>query len=182
MTALAPARPRRLSAGARRGVLVVHIAAAGTWLGIDVVLAVLVGTALLDTDIATTLVALRALQFLVWPLLVSGVACLASGVILGLGSRWGVVRYRWVAVKLVLNVVLVVLVAAALRPGVADAAELATSWAGPAAPPVGDLVFPPIVSTIALLVATALSVIKPWGRLRRAPGPGRPTLPAHSAR
>jgi hypothetical protein len=167
VTALAPARPRRLGAGARRGVLLVHIAAAGSWLGIDVVLAVLVGTALFDADGAAALLALRALQFLVWPLLVAGVLCLISGVVLGLGSKWGLIRYRWVAVKLVLNVVLVVLVAVLLRPAVADAAELATGSTGPVAPPVGDLLFPPIVSTTALLVAMTLSVVKPWGRIRR---------------
>jgi hypothetical protein len=32
---------------------------------------------------------------------------------------------------------------------------------------VGDLVFPPIVSTGALLFAMVLSVFKPWGRVRR---------------
>src|SRR5262245_59713934 len=29
---------------------------------------------------------------------------LISGIVLGLGSKWGVIRYRWVTVKLVLNV------------------------------------------------------------------------------
>lgn len=167
VTALAPARPWRRGARARRGVLVVHIAAAGTWLGIDVVLAVLVGTALFEPDVAAAVTALRALTFLVWPLLAAGVLCLVSGVVLGLGSKWGVVRYRWVAVKLVLNVVLVVLVAVLLRPAVADAGELAAGWAGAVPPPVGDLVYPPIVSTTALLVAMTLSVVKPWGRIRR---------------
>jgi hypothetical protein len=35
---------------------------------------------------------------------------LASGVVLGLGTKWGLIRYWWVAAKLVLNVVLVALV------------------------------------------------------------------------
>jgi hypothetical protein len=32
---------------------------------------------------------------------------------------------------------------------------------------VDGLIFPPIVSTSALLVATVLAVYKPWGRIRR---------------
>jgi hypothetical protein len=32
---------------------------------------------------------------------------------------------------------------------------------------VGGLIFPPIVSTSALLVATVLAVFKPWGRIRK---------------
>jgi hypothetical protein len=33
---------------------------------------------------------------------------------------------------------------------------------------VGDLIFPPIVSPTALLVAMVLAVFKPWGRIRRS--------------
>ena len=40
----------------------------------------------------------------------------------------------------------------------------------PGALGVGDLIFPPIVSPAALLVAMVLAVFKPWGRIR---GPGR---------
>ncbi|GAB3817143.1 hypothetical protein [Micromonospora zhanjiangensis] len=169
-------RPFRLGARTRKTVLVAHIATAGAWLGIDVVLGILVVTALSTGDADTRALCYRALElFAVWPLFVVGVGCLASGVLLGLGSRYGVVRYWWVAVKLVLNLVLVVLVLIALRPGVADLAEVGRqiaagrlSAAGP-----GDMIFPPVVSTAALLLATVLSVFKPWGRTRRRI-PGRP--------
>jgi hypothetical protein len=32
---------------------------------------------------------------------------------------------------------------------------------------VGNLIYPPIVSPLALLIAMTLSVVKPWGRVRR---------------
>jgi hypothetical protein len=38
---------------------------------------------------------------------------------------------------------------------------------------VGDLIFPPIVSTSALLIAFVLAVFKPWGRIRKRPAPKR---------
>ena len=160
----------RLGAWRRKGVLVVHIVSAGAWIGIDVVMGVLVFTALLAGNEGTRALCYRALElFAVWPLIVTGLVCLASGVVLGLGTKWGLVRYWWVAIKLALNVVLVVLVMFALRPGVIEMAEQGRRFmAGePASLAVGGLVFPPVVSTSALLVATVLAVFKPWGRIRK---------------
>jgi hypothetical protein len=37
--------------------------------------------------------------------------------------------------------------------------------------PVGDMIYPPIVSPAALLIAMVLAVFKPWGRIRRRPEP-----------
>lgn len=161
---------RQLPRRVRKAVLVVHLAAAGAWLGLDVVLAVLIGTAGLTDDPNTKAVSLQALElFSVMPMLIIGLVCLVSGLVLGLGTKYGLVRYWWVAVKLVLNIVLVVLVATALRSGVQEAAEQARllSTGQIDAVPLGDLRFPPIVSPIALMVAVTLSVYKPWGRIRR---------------
>lgn len=168
-------RPRRLGARTRNGVLLVHIVSAGAWIGIDVVMAVLVFTALFGDD-ATLALVYRALEmFAVWPLFTTGMVCLTSGVVLGLGTKYGLVRYWWVAVKLVLNVLLATLVLVALRPGVDEAAERARLFESGEITTLamGDLIFPPVVSTTALLLATTLAVYKPWGRIGngpRAPG------------
>jgi hypothetical protein len=158
----------RLGAGTRKSILLVHIASAGAWLGIDVVMAVLVFTALFSDD-RTKALSFRALELVaVGPLLVTGLVCLLTGVLLGLGSKYGLLRYWWVAVKLVLNLLLTGLVLVSLAPEVADAAARARQFdAGVPAPlGVGDLIFPPIVSPTALLVAMVLAVFKPWGRIR----------------
>jgi hypothetical protein len=160
----------RLGARTRKGVLVVHIVSAGAWIGIDVVMGVLVFTALLAANEGARALCYRALElFAVWPLIVTGLVCVASGVVLGLGTKYGLVRYWWVAIKLALNVVLVVLVVFALRLGVIEMAEQGRRFmAGePASLAVGGLIFPPIVSASALLVATVLAVFKPWGRIRK---------------
>ena len=160
----------RLGRRARRVALIAHIVAAGAWIGIDVVLGVLVFTALLTSDTGTEALCYRALElFAVWPLVAAGVATLVTGVVLGLGTRYGLVRWWWVFVKLVMNVVLVVLVVFLLRPGIADAATYGEALAAGERLDldVGGLPFPPIVSGTALVVATVLSVVKPWGRLRR---------------
>jgi hypothetical protein len=172
----AVARPSvrwRLGATTRKSVLLVHIASAGAWIGIDVVMAVLVFTALLSDDDHTKALSFQALELVaVGPLLATGLVCLLSGVLLGLSSRHGLVRYWWVAVKLALNLLLTALVLVALAPEVASAAERARRFDDslPAPLGVGNLIFPPIVSPMALLVAMALAVFKPWGRIR---GSGR---------
>ena len=163
----------RLGARTRKSVLLVHIASAGTWIGIDVVMGVLVFTALLADDDRTKALSFRALELVaVGPLLATGLLCLLSGALLGLGSKWGLVRYWWVAAKLALNLLLTGLVLVALAPEVAAHADQARQLdAGlPASLAVGNLIFPPIVSPTALLVAMTLAIFKPWGRIRR---PGR---------
>jgi hypothetical protein len=159
----------RLPANVRKGVLLVHIASAGAWLGIDLVMAVLVGTVLVTDDPRTKALCFEALDlFVVWSLFTAGLVCLLSGIVLGVSSRYGLIRYWWVAIKLVLNIVLTSLVLVALRSGVDEAAERGQQFlAGtPVSLAAGDLIFPPIVSTTALLVAMVLSVFKPWGRIR----------------
>jgi hypothetical protein len=169
---LDPARRWRLGTWTRKGFLVVHVASAGAWIGIDVVMAVFVFTALLADDDSTKALCYRALElFAVWPLLTTGLVCLASGIVLGLGTKYGLVRYWWVAIKLVLNIVLTALVLVALRPAVTEAAEQGRQFAAgaPASLAVGDLIFPPIVSPTALLIAVVLAVFKPWSRIRKRP-------------
>ncbi|UYM07601.1 hypothetical protein [Solicola gregarius] len=155
----------------RKTVLVTHIVSAAAWIGIDVVVALLTVTSFLTDDAQTQAVAYRALGLVaVWPMLVAGLACLTSGLLLGLGTKYGLLRYWWVAIKLCLNVVLTTLVLVALRPGVDDLAEYGrATLAGESAAPVdtSQMAFPPAVSLTALTIAVVLSVFKPWGRTRK---------------
>jgi hypothetical protein len=169
--AAAPAAVRwRLGNRTRKSILVLHIASAGAWLGVDVVMGVLIFTALASDDPATRALCYRALELVaVGPLLACGLLSLLTGVVLGLGSRYGLRRYWWVAGKLGLNLVLTALVLVALAPEVAAHADQARRFqAGLPVPlEVGQLIFPPIVSPAALLVAMVLAVFKPWGRIRQ---------------
>ena len=169
----------KLAPRARKAVLTVHIVSSGAWIGIDVLVAVLVGVGLNGSDAVRGL-ALRTLaEFVVAPMLISGLVCLASGLLLGLATKWGLVRYWWVAVKLVMNVLLCLLIVVALQPGMAEvgAAGVAIESGEVPVTDLSNLVFPPAVSLTMLAVATLLSVYKPGGRVRRrSPGPfGRPS-------
>ena len=159
----------RMRPRTRKGVLVAHIVAAGAWIGLDVMLGVLIFTPLFTSDTATAALCYQALPLLLWPILLSGLTCLGTGIVLGVGTHHGLVRYWWVLVKLGLNVVLTLLVLVLLRPGLDEAAEAGRRLAaGGTVPDPSNLVFPPIVSGTSLVVATVLAVYKPWGRVRGA--------------
>ena len=177
LTRTAPPRPATagrvirmpLSARMRKLLLLVHIAAAGTWLGLDLVLGILVFTTLTGDTTGAGAAAASLAAVATWPLAAAGLLTLATGVLLGLGTKYGLVRYRWVLVKLVVNVVLVTLAVLVLWPGLTTVGETgrAALVAGDAPMMPATLVFPPIVSSTALIVAMTLSVFKPWGRTRR---------------
>jgi hypothetical protein len=174
MTAIRTAATVRLRLGrsTRRMVLLVHLAGSLGWFGADVVLGVLAVTGFVSEDPARVAACYTALHVFAVPVLVSlGLVSLASGLLLGLASRWGVVRTRWVLVKLVINLVLVALVPVLLQPRLAEVAEQARQVDPGLAERLGriplDLLFPAFVSGTALLVASVLAVWKPWGPTRR---------------
>ena len=154
--------------------LLTHLVSGLGWLGIEVVFLVLAVIGLTSDDPATVGACYQALGLFVMPtLLPAGLISLASGIVLGMGSKYGLLRYWWVAIKLVLNVILTALALVALPPRMGEAAELGR---GLGSGELGldaidrlqiDLMFPPTVSITALMLASVLAVYKPWGRLRR---------------
>jgi hypothetical protein len=167
----AAARPRwLLGRRTRLALLTAHLLAAGAWIGIDVVVAVLVVAGWFGDDPAVRGAAYQVLAtFVVGPMLTAGLASLVTGVLLGLGTKWGLLRYWWVAVKLALNVVLCTLIVVALQPGMAAVGAYGRTLAEGQTPTgdVTDLFYPPAVSLTALSLAVVLAVFKPWGRVRR---------------
>jgi uncharacterized membrane protein len=153
----------------RKTVLLIHIMAGGTWFGLDVAMAVLVFTAIGTDEPATCAHALQSLAFItVWPMFTAAMASLITGLVLGLGSRYGLVRYWWVMIKLVLNLTLAALIFS-LCGEISEIAAIGRQLAD--GQPTGwdftDMLFPPIVSPTALTVAFILSVFKPWGLIRK---------------
>ncbi|GHH27782.1 hypothetical protein [Lentzea cavernae] len=163
-----PARTNRvrwpLAAGLRKTVLVTHVVSAGAWIGVDVAAAVLVAVGWARSGDDRTDVYQALANYSVVPLLlaalVAGLVCLLTGVLLGLSTKWGLVRFWWVAVKLVLNVVACAMLLFFLGP----ISELASGEQ-----PLQDMWFVAFLATSALVLlgfAMVLSVFKPWGRVR----------------
>lgn len=131
----------RLSKPARATALSVHLLAATGWLGGLVALCVLRGPT-------------RAL----WPILAASAAlCVGTGALLGVGTPWGLWRYRWVITKWALAAAVGALAVLALRQ---------PEFATPARAGAGAL----------LGAAVVLSVVRPWGR-RRGRSRGRHRSP-----
>lgn len=162
--------PRSLRGRARKAVLTAHLLSGAAWFGIDLALGILVVTALVTDDPRTAGMALQAVElFAVWPMFGASILCLASGVVLGIGGRYGLIRYWWVAVKLGVNVLMSTLIVVALRPGIGEAASIGQRlMAGdPTAALPSDLLYPVSVAPSLLIAAYLLSVFKPWGLIRR---------------
>ncbi|MFJ4526636.1 DUF2269 domain-containing protein [Streptomyces sp. NPDC088810] len=156
----------KLSRPARRASLVVHVAASAGWLGLTLGLLALAVTATATGSAVTAEASVRAMKlFADWLLLPVAFLTSLSGVLLSVGTPWGLARHRWVSVKFWLTLAATAATAFALRPGL-DTAVATVAASGPAPGP-GGLLPGPIVSLCAYVFMTAISVLKPWGLTRR---------------
>lgn len=164
-------RTWRLPPAARKAVLVLHIVAGIGWMGVDVALFVLLMTARTTDDANLVISGFNAIRMIV-PVAVPplSLGILATGLVLGWGTPWGLLRYWWVFVKLILSLVMTVLVFVSLVPAVnsievlSAAAESADAVRASLGLLPTQLMFPPVVSFLMLSVATVLSIFKPWRR------------------
>lgn len=146
---LLPPMPR----GARRQVLVLHIAGSVGWVGLAVCMLALGVAGIVATDDVQRQSA-RVGVATIGGLLVTPFALvsLMTGVLLSLGTSWGLTRYWWVLAKFVITVAL----------------NIGVMVLGPTGPRLIVLV---VAQLTLLLIALVLSVHKPWGRIdRNAPG------------
>jgi hypothetical protein len=163
----------RFSPRIRKAVLTAHVVTAVGWLGAEVVVLGLATAGLAGADPA---VVYPAIGLVGPPLLVPlAVSAWAVGVLGSLGSPWGLVRHLWVAVKLVSTTVMAALVLFALRPTLVAAADLGAALP---ADQRTQLVVASAVATTLLVLNTAVSVYKPWGRTGLTPTGGRAGRPA----
>lgn len=156
----------KLSRPARRASLVVHVAASASWLGLTLGLLALGITAATTGSAVTVEASVRAMKlFADWLLLPVAFLTLLSGLLLSLGTPWGLARYRWVYAKFWLTLATTTATVFALRPAVNSAVTAVA--AGNPLPDAGDVLFGPIVSLSAYVFMTVISVVKPWGLTRR---------------
>ncbi|MFH8447361.1 DUF2269 family protein [Streptomyces sp. NPDC018026] len=156
----------KLGRPARRAFLVVHVLASAAWLGLTLGLLALGVTAATGASPVAVEAAVRCMKlFADWLLLPLALLTLVSGLVLALGTPWGLARHRWVYTKFWLTLGTTVATFFALRPGVNTA--VAAVAAGEPLPDAGDVLFGPVVSLSAYVFMTVLSLLKPWGLTRR---------------
>ncbi|MFE0178139.1 DUF2269 domain-containing protein [Streptomyces sp. NPDC059002] len=156
----------KLSRPARRATLVVHVVGSAGWLGLTLGLLALALTAI--TTESTTIIeaAVRSMKiFTDWLVIPLSLLTLLSGLLLSVGTPWGLAKHRWVYTKFWLTLATTIASVFALRPGVSDSA--ATVAAGDPITDASGLIAGPIVSLSAYVFMTVISVLKPWGLTRR---------------
>ena len=96
------------------------------------------------------------------------VATLVTGIVLGVGTKWGVLRYPWVAAKLLLIISVMAVGALVLGPSVQGMLDGTTDAKA-------AIVAAATCDVVALCLATGLSVFKPGRRMSRRRTLTRPT-------
>lgn len=156
--------------GLRKVALTAHVAFSVGWLG-AVVASLAFGIGGLTVGDASVVRAIYlTMELAGWFVLIPfSVASLLSGLVVALGTRWGLFRHYWVLVKLVMNVFATVILLAYMQTlsYLADIAAASTMANGdPSTLRDSSPVFHATGALVLLVVATILSVYKPQGLTR----------------
>ena len=158
----------RLRPHTRKWLLFTHVVASIGWIGVELSIVALGAVGLLTDDTAVA----GGVQLSAGTLgeifyLPASLLTLVSGIALSLGTKWGLVRYWWVAVKIAITLALTIGGNLAVVPKFAEAADLAARGE-----PIGDTAVMLVTAMSAgltlLLIATLLSFFKPGGKIRPA--------------
>jgi hypothetical protein len=158
-----------MSPGVRKVALTAHVIASVGWLGAVAGFLALAVSALVTEDAHTARAAYLGMEMIGWFALVPlSIASLITGLVQGLGTRWGLLRHHWVVIKLAITVV----ATAVLLMYMQTLGHLADLAADRTSSPAELLVWAssPVLhagaALLLLLVATVLAVFKPAGTTR----------------
>lgn len=150
----------------RKFVLLAHVTTSVAWSGAVAAFLVLAVTGLNSTNAQIVRSSYLVMPPITWFIIVPlAFASLLTGVLLSLGTKWGLFRYYWVLVKFLINslsIPILLLHTQVIRT-VAEAAATSTLSPIDLHDQRGQLVTIAIAALAALLFATTLSVYKPRG-------------------
>lgn len=153
----------------RKTVLVLHVITAVGWLGVTIADVALGATALTTDRPELQHAMFRALGVIAdFVLIPIAWTAFLTGLLLALGTKWGLIRHKWVLTKFLLTTLVVLLTTFSLVPGLTsqrDAVESAAADQLVATDP-NSMISAGIVSTTIYTMCVLLSIVKPWGRTR----------------
>lgn len=150
--------------------LTLHVVFSVGWLGAVIAYLPLAITGLTSTEAEAVRSAYLAMEQIGWFVIVPlALAALLSGLVQSLGTEWGLFRHYWVVAKLALTLVSTAVLLLHM-PAVSRMARMAANLQLPVVAP--DVMRTQLVvhaagGLVVLLVITAISIFKPWGRIRR---------------
>lgn len=152
----------------RKVVLASHITLAVGWIGAVAGYIALDVAAATSQDAQTLRAAYLAMELIAWYVIVPlALASLLSGLIMSLGTKWGLFRYYWVLISLLLTIIatVVLLVETQTISYFADrAADPTTS--GDDLRTLGNTLVHSVGGAVVLLIILVLNVYKPRGMTR----------------
>jgi hypothetical protein len=160
-----------MTPGLRKLALAVHLTCSVGWIGAVVAYLALVVYAVTARDAQTVWVWTATEVTGWWAIVPLAVAALLTGLIMALGTPWGLFRHYWVLISLALTILCTVVLVEHMSSVSATAAMLRATDTVPGANGAGhggmgvDLVHPG-VGLIVLLVIAVLNVYKPRGLTR----------------
>lgn len=158
-----------MTPGLRKFALTLHITTSVGWLGSVAGFLALAIIGLIDEDIQTVRAAYLAMEVIAWYVILPFTfASLLTGLIMSLGTPWGLFRHYWVLIKLLITVISTLVLLLHMQPisFMADAATEMDLSAGDHAAVRLQLVVNSGAALLALIAATVLSVFKPRGLTR----------------
>lgn len=155
-----------MTLGVRRLALTAHVTSSVGWLGAVGGFLALAIAGLVGRDAQMVRAAYLAMELTAWTVIVPlSLASLPTGLVMSLGTEWGLFRHYWVLAKLLITILATILLLVHLQPigHLAGVVAETTLARGELAGLRLQLVADAGAAVVALLVATALSVYKPRG-------------------
>lgn len=150
----------------RKLVLSVHLTFSVGWIGTVLVYLALGIAAVSSSEVDVVRAAWTAMEVAGWYVIVPlAVLSLVTGLVMAVGTKWGLFAHYWVVISLVLTLISTVVLVLHM-PDVSDMAELAQVSEGAALEALGGDLGHPAGGLVLLLVVQVLNIYKPQGLTR----------------
>jgi uncharacterized protein YhhL (DUF1145 family) len=155
-----------MSPGLRKFALTVHVTSSIGWFGAVAAFLALAVAGLTSQDVKYVRAAYLAMELTTWFVIVPlALASLLTGLVSSLGTKWGLFRYYWVLVKLLITILATIILLVHTQPMslLAGVAAKTTAFSTDLHRLQILMVVASGAALLVLLVLTALSVYKPQG-------------------
>jgi hypothetical protein len=152
-----------MTPGWRKLVLSVHLTSSLGWNGAAVAYVALGIAAVADREPPTVRAAWIAMELMGWFVIVPlALAAFVTGLVISLGTAWGLFRHYWVLISLALTLLATVILILHM-PSVSATAALARAADSSQLSQLGGDLFHAVGGLVVLLLITVLNVYKPQG-------------------
>jgi len=150
----------------RKFALSAHLTFSVGWIGAVLVYLALGVAAATSQDVQTIRAAWTAMELTGWYVIVPlAIASLLTGLVMALGTKWGLIRHYWVLISFVLTVFATVILLLHM-PTVSSMADQAQEAEGARLEGLGGDLSHPGIGLVVLLVIQILNMYKPPGMTR----------------